>query len=93
MRDERREHLTTLLNEFETRPIFRARVVEPYGTDFIYLRVVNQDAGVLAEDIGCRIEEDGRHWFTWSWGDIIGPVGDPEGAADKIQRVITPERP
>lgn len=86
--DPRRAHLNALLQAIKADTPFRARLVNPIG-DFSYVRVVNFDAAKLAEDIGCRVEEDGDWWFTWSWGDTIGPAEDVNGTVEAIRRVLT----
>lgn len=86
--DERREHLDALREAINSGTSFTTRLVAPVGADW-FLRVVNTDAAKLAEDIGCRIEEDGDYWFTWSWGDTISPADDLNGTVEAIRRVLT----
>ncbi|WP_157995969.1 hypothetical protein [Thermomonospora amylolytica] len=86
--DERREHLEALRRVVCFETSFIARLVTWLDADSMYLRVVNADAARLAEDIGCRAEEDGGYSFTWSWGDPIGPADDLNGAVRAIRRVL-----
>jgi hypothetical protein len=85
---ERRGHLEALCAAVVGGTSFIARVVQPTGTDFVYLRVVNFEVAKLAEDIGCRVQEDRRYWFTWSWGEPIRPADDLDGTVAAIKRVL-----
>ncbi|REE97849.1 hypothetical protein [Thermomonospora umbrina] len=86
--DKARQHLEALQEAITKQTTFTARLVRPQGTDFTYLRVFNPDAAKLAEDVGCRIEDDGDHWFWWSWGNTIAPADDIDGTVKAIKRVI-----
>ncbi|REE95706.1 hypothetical protein [Thermomonospora umbrina] len=55
----------------------------------VFLRVVNPEAGGLAEDVTCA-PVPGRpdHYFWWSWGECMHRVDDPGGAASKLAHVL-----
>ncbi|WP_119927687.1 hypothetical protein [Bailinhaonella thermotolerans] len=48
-----------------------------------YLRVVNPEAETMAENVSCATGA-----YVWSWGDRIGPVGNPRRVALVIARVL-----
>jgi hypothetical protein len=66
-----------------------ARVVQARASDPAFLRVVNPEAASLSENVTCAPAPDGRDdYYWWSWGERLHQVGDPEGAAVKVARVL-----
>jgi len=59
-----------------------------------FLRVVNPEAGSLAEDVTCAPAPGaGEHYYWWSWGERLHRVDDPCGAASKLAHVLQPHDP
>jgi hypothetical protein len=52
------------------------------------VRVVNESASQMCEDIYAAPARDGSWWFWWSWADRIAPLGDVGAAALKIAYVL-----
>jgi hypothetical protein len=89
-----RERLEALAKSIEAITDFRYRVVQIKRGGPEVLHVVKPVAGHLSEDIACRTldrDESDALWFFWSRGDGIGPADCPDGAAEAIKRVLTPE--
>ncbi|SEG55562.1 hypothetical protein SAMN04489712_106240 [Thermomonospora echinospora] len=56
-----------------------------------FLRVVNPEAGSLAEDVTCApAPGTPEHYYWWSWGERMHRVDDPGGAASKLAHVLQP---
>ena len=87
-RDPRRAHLSALGSALLAVPPLRVRAVQSTRAGPVSLHVLNPDASNLAEDIGCVSDKRGGWWFTWSWGDRIGPASDTNGAARAIGYVL-----
>ena len=52
------------------------------------LRVVNEAAPALAEDVYAGCCEDGSWWFWWSWAERIAAATDLDAAAARIAHVL-----
>lgn len=52
------------------------------------LRVVNEAAPALAEDVYAGCGEDGSWWFWWSWAERIAAAADLDAAAARIAHVL-----
>ena len=52
------------------------------------LRVVNEAAPALAEDVYAGCCEDGSWWFWWSWAERIAAATDLDVAAARIAHVL-----
>jgi len=56
-----------------------------------FLRVVNPEAGSLAEDVTCAPAPDSSGpYYWWSWGERMHRADDPQGAASKLAHVLQP---
>ncbi len=53
------------------------------------LRVVNNAAPALAEDIYAGCCEDGSWWYWWSWAERIAAAADLDAAAARIAHVLS----
>jgi hypothetical protein len=87
MKGTDRDELEALREKLESRG-FTARVIRPNGKP-AFLRVVNMDAGQLAEDISVGVY-GAEHCFLYSWGTVICPVRHVEAAADRLAHVLAP---
>jgi hypothetical protein len=52
------------------------------------LHVVHPFVHCLAGSVGCCWDSTGGCDFAWTEGDLIGPVGDVTGAADRVENVL-----
>ena len=52
------------------------------------LRVVNEGAPALAEDLYAGCSQDGSWWFWWSWAERIAAATDLDAAAARIAHVL-----
>ncbi|HEX2315382.1 MAG TPA: hypothetical protein VHJ17_16685 [Thermomonospora sp.] len=85
--DYRVGHLEELRRAVGSRGLV-ARVVRTRSGP-AFLRVVNPEAGGLAEDVTCApVPDRPEHWFWWSWGERMHRVDDPGGAASKLAHVL-----
>ncbi len=83
-----RAHLEALAEALHLSPALRAEIYQLNGSQRSILHARNLAANGLSEQIGCeRVEGDGW-WFTWSWGDTIGPASDPVGVAKVIGHML-----
>lgn len=76
------------LAEVLSRHGLRTRLVTPPGR-VPSLHVVNPSASALAEDVYAGRGQDGLWWFWWSWAERIAAGEDLEGAASRIEHVLT----
>lgn len=83
-----REHTRTyflgrLARELESRGLTTTLRTDPPA-----LRVSDPDTALLTETVDCAPLPDG--WsYRWSWGEVVGLVEDPAGAAERIARVFS----
>lgn len=87
--EETAAHLEALRQAMSARG-FAARIVRSVTRD-PYVRVVNTDAGQLAEDVSIG-QRDGEPCYLYSWGQPIAPVRHLDSAAERLAYVLTPER-
>jgi hypothetical protein len=88
----RRDFLEALGEAVNGLPPLQAKIMQGSRSGPAVLHVVNPDAAHMTEDIGCEPQDSGEFWFTWSWGNTLGPADDPAGVAAAILRVLTPHR-
>ncbi|GAA4239771.1 hypothetical protein GCM10022254_61470 [Actinomadura meridiana] len=84
----RRRRLERLGEAIEAGTNLRAQVREATRFGPAVLRIVNPTAPDLKEDVGCDLLDE-RWSLMWSWGDVLGPADDIEGAVTAIERVLT----
>lgn len=85
MRSPECVHLESLADELVSRGL-RAHVHAE--ADPPYVHVANPEVLALCEDITARLVEDGKLVFTWSTGQVIGPVAAINEVAARVAHVL-----
>ncbi len=88
-----RAHLEALAGALQSSPALNAETYRLHLSERCVLHVCYLAADGLAEQIDCERAEGDGWWFTWSWGDTIGPASDPVGVAKVIVHVLRASHP